>query len=320
MQCLPLLCKANLLVSDQYSKRHFLSVANLILAVLKRIGTVNGTLDPDSALTAEQLAQLGALVQTLDKEVPRIPATVPATVQPAARASVLDPSAIALVLRLATTWPYKDRLPSLDLLRCMAASPSVAEFTDHEGRNILDVLLAIVLAFPADGKTGLPEDAKAAENNSMMVLRLIANLFITAPGQQLVVKNAENVLDFFSGVLDFSERKNRNLMIALASAASNMISFAQRERETTGKLSMSKDTLVRLAKILAVPILDLADGEVVYRSLVALGNLACIPGGEYVHSLQKAGAESWVSAAVEKIKEERVGSVGEVILGLLRTD
>lgn len=286
-------------------------------AVLRRINTVNSTLGDGSALDAEQLAQLDALVKTLGQEVPRIPAAVPATTQPTTATFALDAGAVALVLRLATTWPYKDRLPSLDLLRCMAASPSVAEFADSEGRNVLDVLLPSVLAFAADAKTGLPEDAKAAENNSMMVLRLLANLFVTAAGQQLMAEKAESAVGFLSDVLDFSERKNRNLMVALASAASNMAAFALREKQTTGRSSVSGDALDRLIKVLAVPVLDLADGEVVYRSLVALGNLASIPDSGYARKIQTAGAQSWIGAAVGKIREDRVESVGEAILKLL---
>ncbi|EFX05187.1 polyubiquitin-binding protein [Grosmannia clavigera kw1407] len=285
--------------------------------VLKRINTVNSTLSDGSTLDADQLAKLDHLVQTLSKEVPQIPAAVPATARPTTKTFDLDADSVTLVLRLATTWPYKDRLPSLDLLRCMAASPSVAEFSDGEGHSVLDALLPSILAFPADAKTGLPQDAKAAENNSMMVLRLLTNLFVTAAGQQLVAKNAERAVGFLSDVLDCSGHKNRNLMVALASAASNMAAFALREHEATSQSAFGGDTLARLIKVLAVPVLDLADGEVVYRSLVALGNLASIPGGDYAHRLRTAGAKSWISAATDKIKEERIGSIGETILQLL---
>lgn len=286
--------------------------------------TVNSKLsqqhDPghELSLSSGQVAQLASFVQALAKDVPSIPTTVPAMVPAVAtRSFTLDSNSIALVLKIATTWPYKDRLPGLDLLRCMAPSPSLAEYTDSRGEGVLDVLLPSIIEYPKDSDTELAEDPKSVENNAMMALRLIANLFITTPGQQLVAKNAPKIIEFLSHVLDITGRKNRNLMVAWASVASNITSFALREQEAKGQNSIG-DSLVRMIKLLAIPILDLADAEVVYRTLIALGNLSSIPGeGDYARQVRSASARTWINLAIGKAEEDRIKSVGEKILELL---
>ncbi|OAA61903.1 polyubiquitin-binding protein [Niveomyces insectorum RCEF 264] len=308
----------------------FITLAQANFApALKRITTVNGNLSAagdsshgaGAALSAAQLEQLTALVEDLETNVPQVPATVPAMVPAVAtKTFTLEPAAIALVLKPATTWPYKDRLPSLDIMRFLATSPSVADYRDDQGKSVLDILFANVLAFPKDASTGLAEDLKSVENNAMMVLRLVTNLFVTTPGQQLVASHAADVVDFLANVLDVSERKNRNLLIAWASAASNITSFALREQETLGSNAFGGEALARTIKLLAVPIVDVADAEVVFRALVALGNLVSIPGeGGYAEQARSANARTWVRLAIGKIKEDRIQSVGDKILKLLES-
>ncbi|ERS95636.1 hypothetical protein HMPREF1624_08152 [Sporothrix schenckii ATCC 58251] len=91
------------------------------------------------------------------------------------------------------------------------------------------------------------------------------------------------------------------------------------EQEATGQNSVD-DSLVKLIKLLAVPILDLTDAEVVYRSLIALGNLASIPGqGDFAGQVRSASAGTWVNLAIGKSEEARVKSVGEKVLKTFAT-
>ncbi|KJR86656.1 phospholipase A-2-activating protein [Sporothrix schenckii 1099-18] len=291
--------------------------------VLNRIKTVNSTLSEQGSkvsLGADQVGQLASLVQTLSRSAPSIPTTVPAMVPAVVTESFsLEPSAIALVLQAATTWPYKDRLPCLDLLRCMAPSVSLPEYIGGQGEDILTVLLPSIIDYPKESGSELVADPKSVENNAMMVLRLITNLFVTTPGQRLAVKRIHEIVEFLSHILDITARKNRNMMVAWASAASNITSFALREQEATGQNSVD-DSLVKLIKLLAVPILDLTDAEVVYRSLIALGNLASIPGqGDFAGQVRSASAGTWVNLAIGKSEEARVKSVGEKVLKTFAT-
>ncbi|CAK7200881.1 WD repeat protein Lub1 [Sporothrix eucalyptigena] len=291
---------------------------------LNRINVVNNNLlqqsNPNHALSlgSKQSAQLTSLVQALAKDVPLIPATIPAMV-PAVktRTFTVEPSSVAIVLKIATTWPYKDRLPGLDILRCIAPSASLAEYTNSQGRNVLDALLPSILDYPKESGTELAADSKSVENNAMMALRVITNLFATTPGQQLVARNADKIVEFLSHVLDIAGRKNRNLMVAWASAASNITSFALREQEAEGQNSIG-ESLAKMIKLLAVPILDLADAEVVFRALIALGNLASIPGqGDFAGQVRSSGARTWINLAIGKVDEARVKAVGEKILQIL---
>ena len=270
------------------------------------------------SITAEQEGQLASLVQILTNEVPLVPTTIPAMVPAVAtRSFTVGPDSVSIILKVATSWPYASRLPGLDILRCMAPSASIAEYADGEGNSVLDMLLPSILDYPKEGATGSAVNLKSVENNFMMALRVITNLFATTAGQHLVAKNVTKIIDFLSQVIDIAGSKNRNMMVAWTSAASNLTTFALREQEVGGCNSLG-DSTAALIKLLAVPILDLADSEVVYRALIALGNLASIPGrGDYADQVRSAGALGWIDLAVGKVDDARVKAVGEKIQNLL---
>lgn len=230
----------------------------------------------------------------------------------------VEPKTIPLILKVATAWPYKDRLPGLDILRCMAPCVSLAEYTDNEGNSVLDTLVPSILDYAKKNGTELALDPKSVENNAMMALRIITNLFATAAGQQLIAKTAGEVVEFLSRVLDIAGRNARNLMVAWTSAASNLTAFALRQQEAEGRNSIG-EYAAQLIKLLAIPVLDAADAEVVYRALIALGNLASIPGqGEYAAQVRSASARTWIKLAMDKVEDARVKAVGEELLQLLR--
>ncbi|CAK7226346.1 WD repeat protein Lub1 [Sporothrix curviconia] len=291
---------------------------------LNRINVVNNNLLQQESsghklsLNSEQTAQLASLVQALAKDVPLVPVTIPAMVPAVTtRSFTVEPSSISVVLKVATAWPYKDRLPGLDVLRCTAPSASLAEYADSQGNSVLDTLLPSILDYPKENGTELAADPKSVENNAMMALRVITNLFATSGGQQLIAKTALKIVDFLAHVLDVAGRKNRNLMVAWTSAASNLAVFTLREQEAKGHNSIG-DSSSSLIKLLAVPILDLTDTEVVYRALIALGNLASIPGqGDYAGQVRSASARTWINLAMGKMDDARVKVVGEKILKLL---
>lgn len=296
-------------------------------AVLNRITSINSKLaqsdssSPELPLNSEEVAQLSPLVQALAKIASSMPTAIPAMVpavdtQPFA----LETESIAPVLKMATAWPYKERLAGLDLLRCMAPSPSLAKFTNSKGQDVLDALLPSIMDFPRESGTGLPKDPKSVENNAMMALRLIANIFSSVPGQQLAARNGSRLVEFLSHTFDNTGRDSRGLMVAWTSAASNMTSFALRELEATGHNSIGGESLLKMVKLLAVPILEITDAEVVYRALIALGNLACMPGsGDFVQEMRAAGTHTWVKVAIGKAEEARIKAVGEKILTLLES-
>ncbi|CAK7567635.1 MAG: WD repeat protein Lub1 [Sporothrix epigloea] len=291
---------------------------------LNRIESINSNFlkqqnGAELALSPEQISQLRSLVATLAKDVSSVPTTIPAMVPAIAKVSfTVEPKTIPLILKVATAWPYKDRLPGLDILRCMAPCVSLAEYTDNEGNSVLDTLVPSILDYAKKNGTELALDPKSVENNAMMALRIITNLFATAAGQQLIAKTAGEVVEFLSRVLDIAGRNARNLMVAWTSAASNLTAFALRQQEAEGRNSIG-EYAAQLIKLLAIPVLDAADAEVVYRALIALGNLASIPGqGEYAAQVRSASARTWIKLAMDKVEDARVKAVGEELLQLLR--
>ncbi|CAK7273504.1 WD repeat protein Lub1 [Sporothrix epigloea] len=290
---------------------------------LNRIDAFNSSLlkqqsDAGLAISPEQKAQLTSLVAALTKDAASIPAAIPAMVPAVPVVScTLDPKFIPTVLGVATAWPYKDRLPGLDILRCMAPYASLAEYTDSQGNNVLDTLLPSILDYPRTDGSDLALDSKSVQNNAMLALRVITNLFATAAGQQLVASKAGKIVEFLSCVLDVAGQNARNLMVAWTSAASNLTTFALRQQETQGHNAISEFS-ARLTKLLAVPVLDATDAEVVYRAMIALGNLASIPDqGECTAQMRSAGVRTWIERAMGTIEDVRVKAVGEKILLLL---
>lgn len=50
------------------------------------------------------------------------------------------PGALELAIKLATVWPYKDRMAGLDLLRLLVDSKTAATYIDSRGGNVVDLL------------------------------------------------------------------------------------------------------------------------------------------------------------------------------------
>ena len=51
------------------------------------------------------------------------------------------PGGLQLAIKLATVWPYKDRMAGLDLLRLLVDSKTAASYTDSQGGNVVDLLI-----------------------------------------------------------------------------------------------------------------------------------------------------------------------------------
>ena len=67
---------------------------------------------------------------------------------------------LELAVKLSTTWPYKDRMAGLDLLRLLVDSPSAANFTNSSGENVVDLLIQ-----------GATETEPHGENHLAMAIR-----------------------------------------------------------------------------------------------------------------------------------------------------
>ena len=236
----------------------------------------------------------------------------------------ISDAAITLVIKLATQWDYINRLPGLDLLRCIATSPLVAQRSTPSGNNIIEAVLEAALE-PE------PSTLPINENSVMMAFRTITNLFASRAGRALLAREAETVSSQIESALSTTlpDSKvpviiNRNVKIAIASAIFNYACLAYKERNPSGKDSddgddetlLGDDALIILCNALRPLLVDDDDGEVVYRSLMALGMiLSC--GGEPLEMANILEAGAWIREAISSVSESRVKDVGKECLDLL---
>ncbi|KAF7538110.1 hypothetical protein G7Z17_g12702 [Cylindrodendrum hubeiense] len=248
---------------------------NKILAINKNMVSSGRK---DAAFNPDEESILGALRESLESSKP------------------IPPRALGLVVRLVTQWPYADRLPGLDLLRCVVKFPLAADFSDPQHGSLLE--LAVSASIPSDGTA-------PSENAAMMGLRTVANLFSSANGRSVVSAQADKAISFLERVTGVSGGEpigpfNRNVLIAATTVAINLAVLAHRER------LLSVEQRRRLVIVLgAILNKDQTDSEVLYRALVALGTVLSASTQESAN----LGVAGWIKAAGARSSEDRVKAV-----------
>lgn len=226
----------------------------------------------------------------------------------------LPEASVDLVVKLVTQWPYSDRLPGLDLLRLMATSPEVAKLKTSEYESVTDMVLA----------SSLDTDGAVNENSVMMAMRTIANLFASDEGRAVAAQHADTVVGAMERVAGIVEgappigAQNRNVQIALASAAFNYALLAYLDQQEGGPAEprVGPYVVALLCNVLGRVLHDQADAEVVFRALVALGTVL-VAGGEGRATARELGAAEWLRRAVARASEDRVKSLARECLAFL---
>jgi len=205
---------------------------------------------------------------------------------------------LELVVKLVTEWPYKDRLPGLDLLRLMAVAPQTATYSHPRyGGNIVSVLIG-----------SATEQDPPAENNVMMALRGVGNLFASAEGRTLALAEFKHIQDTISAALAGST--NRNLHVAATTIYINYAVLFQSSASTDN----ATEILDTLSTILATQ----SDSEVVFRAIVATGTLVGLGEMERAAAKEVYGIESALSTAVTKANEPRIRRIANEVKALLK--
>ncbi|QUC21261.1 uncharacterized protein UV8b_05504 [Ustilaginoidea virens] len=257
-------------------------------AIFTKIMSVNKTMTSsgrkDAALNPGEEAMLQLLREALESGRP------------------IPVQSIELVVRIVTQWPYGDRLAALDLLRCVAKFPSVAQLSDAQHGSVLDM---------ATGYS-IPADSPANENAAMMGARTIANLFSTADGRSLVNSQADKAIAFLERIVgakggEAIGKFNRNVLIAVTTAAVNLSVLANKEK------LLSAEQRRRLMVVLGATLDGQSDSEVLYRGLIALGTLLATSRGE----ASGLDLDGWIRGAQDRGAEERVKSVANECLASL---
>ncbi|PNY23395.1 Ubiquitin homeostasis protein lub1 [Tolypocladium capitatum] len=215
----------------------------------------------------------------------------------------IPPKALDLVVRIVLQWPYGDRLPGLDVLRCMARYPAVAQYSDPQHGTVLDVVIS----------SSIPADSAPSENAPMMAARTVANSFGSADGRSLASSQADRAIAFLerlAGVKGCEPigKLNRNMLIALTTSALNFSVLVNKEK------LLSPEQRRRLIVLLGAIVKDQTDSEVLYRALVALGTILKASTAEAVN----LDVAAWIRGAKSRGSEERVKSVADECLGLMR--
>ncbi|KAN0065121.1 hypothetical protein ACQY0O_001618 [Thecaphora frezii] len=237
-------------------------------------------------LSAEELAQVEQMLATVQKP----------------RGERLD---VTVLRKALDAWKPGSRLPALDLLRCAAAHPVTVDPT--EVAKVAFVASDWNEDWPAAGSA----DAKAREVNSMLALRAIANLWNSAENLPSLSGNAISILGSLKDT--HFAKLNKNGRVAYATVLYN--ASAQMVASTSGSPAAG----LAVEMINEVLQQEAGDSEVLYRALVALGNLlySTSSGTIAVGSLQTAKnlVRKWAgSSAVGG--EERIAAICSEIQGL----
>lgn len=228
-----------------------------------------------------------------------------------------------IISTIITQWPYGNRLPALDILRCMAARQGVASLADRRYGNLLDVALrgALDTEQPVGDGAGLTDFVAGVDwsqvnpNNLMMVFRAVVNLFLTQEGRELAIKEAGAVISLMVRVSGAEEGKaavgasNNNLQAALVTAAFNYACFAYNERrKSLPEAAIDFERLTQLFGVTEAVIRQQSDAEVLFRACMAAGMI--IASDSDSKELAKAlSVEEWLNVAANKNADPRIKTV-----------
>lgn len=268
-------------------KTYLSIVVARIPPIQKKIQELNAALISDGrkdiSLNPTELEVLASLCKRLES---------------ADKAPQADPRGLDLAVKLTTTWPYKDRLPGLDLLRLLAVAPATAAFSYREG-NIIDVLTA-----------GATDTQPPADNNVMMAVRSFANLFESPEGRALAISEFTKIHEVIRENTRTST--NRNLLVAATTVYINYAVAFTADPEKAG-FDHACAVIDVLGRILAN-----TDAEVVYRALVALGTILSL-GPEITSAARDIyDVEKNIAGAVAKASDPRIRNVAAEIRALLK--
>ena len=274
------------------------------------------------AMNPTNVSQLESLVQALSAQSPVSGSTLPD----------LDEYK-QIVFNIISQWPYGDRLPALDILRCLAAWPGVGLLTDHRYGNLINIAFrgALDVRDPIDvDGSSLTDFAESVDekklnaNNVMMALRMVTNLFKTPDGQRLLVGEANNILIVMGRIAGIAEgrepigKDNNNVQIALTSATFNFACFAYRARQSaTGKEEINLAAIHQLCMIVESVLKNQKDSEVLFRALMTLGMILSIEGGDVRALAKTLDAQVWLRPLAQPSQEARIRDVAEECLAYL---
>lgn len=291
--------------------------------VVKKIMSISATMvstgRKDFALNPIEEGTLNRLTQSLAQTIPSVPASLLGTAPAESASKEASEHEISLILKLVQKWQDNDRLPGLDLLRCMVTA--AGGISDDSGNTAVDIALQAAFHPTSGGNIN--------ENCAMMAFRVVTNLFVDANGREIAYKQAEKVVDYMECLVGASDTVfkgpvgfpgNRNVLMAVTTAALNysVLGYLVSKKKVAvsdGSIAVTPEVFGLMANVLAKIIKEQHDAEVNYRALAALGTLAAAGNAEVIKAL---GADEAVRvASKDQNAEQRVRSIASECLSLL---
>ncbi|KAM7219347.1 PUL domain containing protein [Rhypophila decipiens] len=238
------------------------------------------------------------------------------------------------IFSIIAQWPYGERLPALDFLRCLVVQPKVAALSDRHYGNIINIALRGALdtrdPFQGDNKTlgafiekGVDEKSVNA-NSVMMALRTVTNLFSTPEGGKLAASDVGTIVSFLTRVAGTNSGQqaigaaNINVQIALTSVTFNLACLAYRERKKSPpEESVDLGALAEIVNVVETIVRKQSDSEVLFRALMTLGMILSA-GGDAKELAKSLEVDQWVKHAADKTSEARVKDVAAECLAYLK--
>jgi phospholipase A-2-activating protein len=201
----------------------------------------SGEITADRSLQPDEVQSLQALsTQLQNKSDPR-----PTVAQTSA------------LLKVATQWPTKSRVPAIGVLALCAVSPAFANDS-----TIIDTLTAANLFAPC----------QESANNVVHAIRLLVNLFKSDSGRQLISKSFDKVLSLVRPYA--TEPESSAQAKALATLYVNLTVLLTSASKPSDASSTAKLLLTDIAVLLECESPHAAtDVEILNRALIALGTL-----------------------------------------------
>ncbi|KAL5614289.1 hypothetical protein BROUX41_004399 [Berkeleyomyces rouxiae] len=202
----------------------------------------------------------------------------------------IDSTSLDTVIKVASKWNYPDVLPGLDLLRFLVRYPDTIKYKESEGETIVDLVIK--------SSVNAPSGQEINANCVVMAIRCLANIFGSTQGVELMSTEFTKTVDFLERVAGINGSaigaNNRHVQIA---STTTLINLAVLNMQVEFPVSVRR----RIMAILGVIIKENTDGEILYRSLVALGTLVSHKGSDLGRDWS-----SWVTSVVSRCEEARV--------------
>lgn len=196
---------------------------------------------------------------------------------------------ISPLLKIATTWTQKARVPAIGVLAVCAVSPSFVQHTSSGSSTVIDTL----------GEAGNFAPKQATANNVVHGIRLVVNLFKTDGGRTIADGSFDSTLKILRPFASTPESPAQAKALATLFLNYAVQLTLQAPAQGSATRESRAEVLMRdVAFMLESDSPHAADADVLYRALAALGTLITL--GEGFRQRMKMGISGTLHVASTK--------------------